>query len=88
MKLRQAGVSERRIGGEVVILDLESSMYYTVGGSGAVLLDRLRSECTEDDLVATLLAEYDVDEPTARRDVRAFVSGLAGAGLVTDAPEE
>lgn len=38
---------------------------------------------TDDDLVALLLQEYDVDEPTARRDVSRLLQQYIDKGVVT-----
>jgi hypothetical protein len=82
MKLRQDNVSARQIDGEIVVLDLTSSQYFTVAGSGVLLYERLAAGASEDELVAAMLAEYDVDALVARADVIAFVKKLTDAGLV------
>ena len=80
--MREKGFTSRRVGESVVILDLESSMYYSVSGSGGLLFDMLRESCSEEDLVAALRNEYEVDEERARADVRAFVEKMVDAGLL------
>lgn len=50
--------------------------------TGADILALLREEKTEDELVAALLAEYDVTEECLRSDVRALLEQLASAGLL------
>ena len=82
MKLRHENVSARRIDGDIIVLDLTSSQYFTVTGSGVLLYDLLETGATEDDLVAAMLAEYEVDEAVARADVAGFVQKLTDAGLV------
>jgi hypothetical protein len=82
MRLRDSGLSSRKVGGEVVILDFDSSRYLTVGGSGVLLFELLREEHDHDELVAALLARFDVDADTARRDVAAFIADLSDAGLL------
>lgn len=82
MKLRQDNISARRIDDEIVVLDLASSQYFTVTGSGVLLFDMLTAGATESELVAGVLAEYAVDAETARVDVVAFVGHLTAAGLV------
>ena len=54
-----------RVGDEAAILDLDNSTYYSLDASGA----HLGSPSTARDLkavLAILLEEYDIDEPTAR----------------------
>ncbi len=85
MHLRQSGLTSRRVGDDVVVLDLEQSRYLSLAGSGAVLYELLQQDCKLDDLVATLLERYEVDEQTARRDVEAFVEQLQQANLLAEA---
>ena len=54
----------------------------TLTESGAFLWEKLATEQTEDTLVEALLGEYDVDEATARRDVKAFLETIDGIGCV------
>jgi hypothetical protein len=83
MRLRDSGLSSRKVGGEVVILDFDSSRYLTVTGSGVLLFELLREEHDRDELVAAVLAAFEVDADTARRDVDAFIADLSDAGLLT-----
>jgi hypothetical protein len=83
MRLRGDGLLSRAIGGEVMVLDLESSRYVTVNGSGALLYELLRTEDRgRDELVRALLDEFDVDEAQAAQDVDAFIAQLEDAGLL------
>jgi hypothetical protein len=83
VRLRDSGLSSRKVGGEVVVLDLESSRYLTISGSGVLLFELLREERDRDELVTALLATFEVDEATARRDVDAFIADLADADLLS-----
>lgn len=49
--------------------------------TAAFLLEQLQKECSEDELVAALLEAYEVDEETARKDVKAFVKTIEDAGM-------
>jgi hypothetical protein len=82
MKLRADNVSARRIDGEIIVLDLMSSQYFTVSGSGVLLYERLVVGATEEELVEAVLEEYDVDARRALADVTQFVQQLMTAGLV------
>ena len=55
----------------------------TLSESGRLLWQRLQEECTEEDLVNALLAEYQVDRETAAADVKAFVHQLREVGILT-----
>jgi hypothetical protein len=66
-----------------MVLDLESSRYVTVNGSGALLYELLQTgERGRDELVRALLDEFDVDEAQAAQDVDAFIAQLEDAGLL------
>lgn len=53
-----------------------------LSSSGAFLWEQLQTEQTEDSLTAALLNKYDVDEPTARAAVAAFLESLKGIGCL------
>ena len=79
MKLKD-GFLLREIAGQTVVLpvsgDLDLNMMITLNDTGAFLWQHLQEETDENALVAALLAEYDVDEDTARKAVAAFVEKL------------
>ena len=52
--------------------------------TSAFLFRTLEGGADEEALVAALLAEYDVDEATARRDVGSFLSTLRTARVLDD----
>jgi hypothetical protein len=82
MRLRTADISARTIGGETIVLDLPSSQYFAITGVGSRVFQLLAEEQSMDDLVTTIVAEYEVDEATARHDVTAFVDRLHQAKLL------
>ena len=79
MKIKK-GFILRQVAGQSVALPcgdtLDLNMMITLNGTGAFLWEKLQEETTQEALVAALLAEYDVDEETARRNVAAFVEKL------------
>lgn len=79
MKLKD-GFLLRKVAGEYVVIptgaELDLNMMITLNGTGAFLWEKLQAETTEDALVAALLAEYDVDEDTAKKSVVTFVEKL------------
>ena len=50
--------------------------------SGAFLWELLEKGAERDELVASLLSEYDVDEATASADADRFINSLNEAGLI------
>lgn len=85
MKIKD-GFLLRRVAGETVVLpvggELDLNMMITLNDTGTFLWERLQSETDENTLVAALLAEYDVDEATAKKSVAAFVKKLNENGFL------
>ncbi len=52
--------------------------------SGATLWKAMENDVSEADLIAALLAEYDVDEERAKSDVVAFVKRLKEVDLIDE----
>lgn len=79
MKLKQ-GFILRDVAGQTIILssgeELNLNMMITLNETGKFLWERLNTETNEETLVAALLAEYDVDEATAKAAVESFISTL------------
>jgi hypothetical protein len=82
MRLRQAGLTWHVAGDEVVILDLEGSVYLKLNGSGRVLWERLAASSTEQELITALVGEFGIDEDRASSDVAAFVADLERRNLL------
>lgn len=85
MKLKD-GFILRKVGGQVVVLpttgDMDLNTMIKLNETGAFLWERMQAETDENALVAALLAEYDVDEATARRSVQSFVGKLSDNGFL------
>ncbi len=82
MRLRSTELSTRTIGGETIVLSLPDSRYFSVTGIGSRVFELLGEERTMDELVETVVGEYDVDAATARRDIEKFVDRLRDARLL------
>ena len=79
MKLKEGFVLQE-VGGQIVVIptadDMDLNMMIKLNGTGAFLRERLEQETDEAALVNALLAEYDVDEATARMAVEGFIAKL------------
>ena len=79
MKLKE-GFILREVAGETIVIpsgdSLNLNMMISLNETGKVLWERLDKGAEEAELVAALLAEYDVDEATAKTHVAAFVQKL------------
>lgn len=88
MKIKD-GFIVNKIGSQHVVVPVgETSMerhcMIRLNGTGAFLWDQLATDATEEALVQALLAEYAVNEGTARADVAAFLGKLRDADLLDE----
>lgn len=87
MKLKD-GFVLRQIAGENVVVpsgsEMNLNMMITLNDTGAFLWERLDKGAQKSELVAALLAEYDVDEATAKDAVDSFVADLEKNEFLAD----
>ena len=85
MKIKD-GFLLRQVAGQTVVLpiggDMDLNLMITLNDTGAFLWGKLQEETDEAALVAALLAEYDVDEATAKQAVTAFLAKLNENGFL------
>ncbi len=77
----------REVGDEIVILDLRTSLYWTLNGSATVLWSSLIDGATTSEMVQRLVDEFDVEVQKATHDVDTFIAScqeqdLDPAGLM------
>jgi Coenzyme PQQ synthesis protein D (PqqD) len=68
--------------GEAVVLDLESGIYYSFNPVATRVLQLLAEDLDVEQVRATLLEEFDVDEETVAADVAFCVTNLVGRHLL------
>jgi hypothetical protein len=76
MRLRMDGLTWHVAGEDVVVLDLQGSVYLKLNGSGRVLWELLAEEATESELAAALVERYAIEPDRASADVAEFVADL------------
>ena len=84
---------QKEIAGDYVIIPtgktvLSFNGLITVNEVGADLWKMLQSEVTFDDLLHGILESYDVDEETAREDIREFLDTLIEGGVLDDPAQQ
>jgi hypothetical protein len=77
-------VLHQQVEGKAVLLDLVAERYYSLNDVGTRIWGLLAEDADVDAVVERLVATYDVDEASARRDLAAFLGRLSAAGLVRD----
>ncbi|MCR5837544.1 MAG: PqqD family protein [Lachnospiraceae bacterium] len=86
MKVKE-GYLLREVAGSKVVLPIgEATLDFngmaTLNETGAFLFEQMKQDVTEDDLVKIMLETYDIDEETAKNDVKSFVEKVKGAGII------
>lgn len=82
LQLRQDALTWHVLGSDVIVLDLEGSVYLKLNGPGRLLWERLVEPCDRDVLADALVDEYGIDRNQAVDDVAAFVDDLRGRNLL------
>lgn len=82
--LRKGDIAWREIDGELVAVDTRSSTYLSANGTGTALWRALADGTTREELVASLVGEYELDERRATADVDAFIAQLQEHGLLDE----
>lgn len=87
MKIKE-GYMLRKVAGNYIVIAIgdeavDFNGMITVNETGAFLWEKLTEGADRESLLAALLAEYDVDEETARSDIEEFI-GLLKDGKLLD----
>ena len=85
--IRNEQFIKRRVGEKDVIIAVgEASKRFngmiSVNATGSFIWDQLEKEITMDELVAAMMAHYEVEEAAARQNAEAFVGTLREVGAV------
>lgn len=70
------------VDGELVMLSVEKGQYFGIGGVGTRIWELLESPKNETSIIQAIVAEFDVDEDTCRRDVIEFLDRLLEMDLI------
>ena len=77
LRLKSDALAWRHVDGEVIAVDLQSSTYLSVVGSGALLWQALAAGTTRDILIDLLTSEFEIERQRAAADVDVFIADLA-----------
>jgi coenzyme PQQ synthesis protein D (PqqD) len=70
------------MGGESIILNLKSGIYFSVDEVGARIWALIEQPMSIAAIRDAIVAEYDVEPGACERDLRAFIEGMDAAGLI------
>jgi hypothetical protein len=73
----------QQINNECVLLDMESEQYFGLDDVGARMWQVLSEDGDTEKAVTVLLAEFDTDESTLRRDLITLITELGNEKLVS-----
>jgi hypothetical protein len=79
---RRGDLLWRELDGEVVLLDLRSSTYFTLNHTGTLLWQRLGEPADASELIAALVEAYGVSDGEAAADVVTFLATLEDRGFL------
>jgi hypothetical protein len=84
-------VVERKVRDNLILVPMKTGparldALYTLNEAASLLWKDIKGETSEDELVTRLLAEYEVNEATARQDVDRILTELAAIGAITLKP--
>ena len=82
LRLRDEGLVWREIDGELVVLDVEQSVYLASNETGTLLWRALAEGTTHEQLVQLLVTHVDVPVDIATGDVDAFLVQLRERGVL------
>jgi len=68
-----------------VLLNLQTKRYFSLNETGTRIWAMVQESSGEEEIVATLLDEYEVDEAVARAEVRRILDELVEAQLIVPA---
>jgi hypothetical protein len=78
----------QRLGDELVLVNLETDMIYTLNATAAVVWETLQAGSSLEEIRSRLLAEYDVGEETIDREVNGVLEKLEHFGFITASQQQ
>ena len=72
------------LSGEAVLLNLEDKNYYRLNETAAAVWAGLERGDSHQEILSTLLSQYEVDEATASREMEAVISDFREKRLIVD----
>ncbi len=82
LRPREEEVTSKVIDGEAIIINLANGMYYSMDKVGGMIWEMVQGSHTLDEIVATIVARYDVLRGEAQADVERLTAELLQENLV------
>jgi acyl dehydratase len=88
MRLVNGFLTHKTPDGIIAVATGEAATRFTgmmrLNETAALIVEALSEETTQEALVAKMMAEYDVEQAVAEKDVAAVLASLRGAGLLVE----
>jgi hypothetical protein len=68
--------------GNTVMLNIKNGKYYNLGTTGGVIWGTIKDSASVNDIVATLLASYEIEKEACERQVLSFLEQLHAEDLI------
>ena len=81
-RLNKEEAAYRRVGDEFFVLTTRDSTLHNVRGAGVRIIELLEAGKGRDEILTTLLAEFEVDAPTLAADLDTFLAALVEKGIL------
>lgn len=78
------GIFVQGVGDELVVLSMESGLYYSFNGVGAAIWRLAEAGKDTSQIAAAIAAEYDVEESQAAADAEAFLRDAFERSLLVE----
>ena len=79
----QETVLSQEVDGEIVLLNIESGEYFGLNEVGSRIWTLLQEGRLADEILGTLVSEYDVPEVVLKSDVQLFLQQLFSKGIIS-----
>lgn len=76
-------VLSQSVADEAVLLDLESQSYFGLDPVATFIWDAVSAGKSEEEIMERITSEYDVDDDTARADLKLFLEQLREINLIS-----
>ena len=84
--LRNPEICAAELDGEICLFHPENAQYLNLNATGSAIWNLLEDSTDREDLVAQLLARFEVDEAICRRETEAFLAEALALGMLLEQP--
>ena len=73
--------ASRKVGDELILVPIKNNVadmneIYTLSETAGFIWENLNEQSSENEIIKNITSEFDIDEPTARKDVNDFLENI------------